>query len=35
MKIVALISQKGGSGKSTLSLHLAAEAARMKKKCWS
>lgn len=28
MHKIALISQKGGSGKSTLSLHLAAEAAR-------
>lgn len=32
MKKVALISQKGGSGKSTLSLHLATEASRMGKK---
>jgi chromosome partitioning protein len=28
MKTVAVISQKGGSGKSTLSIHLATEAAR-------
>jgi chromosome partitioning protein len=28
MKTVAIISQKGGSGKSTLSIHLATEAAR-------
>ncbi len=32
MKKVALISQKGGSGKSTLSLHLATEASRKGKK---
>lgn len=32
MRIVAVISQKGGSGKSTLSIHLAAEAARAGKK---
>jgi cellulose biosynthesis protein BcsQ len=28
MKTVAVISQKGGSGKSTLSIHLATEPAR-------
>jgi chromosome partitioning protein len=28
MKVVAVVSQKGGSGKSTLSIHLATEAAR-------
>src|SRR5579872_6066685 len=28
MKTVAVISQKGGSGKSTLSIHLATEATR-------
>jgi chromosome partitioning protein len=32
MKKVALISQKGGSGKSTLSIHLATEAVRSGKK---
>lgn len=32
MKTVAVISQKGGSGKSTLSIHLATEATRAGKK---